>query len=48
MKFETKLNKILILENTNLKRLKLINLTLKLVPKSNQQLIVRKHLEQLS
>lgn len=41
MKFETKLNKILVVENTNLRKLKLINLSLQLVPQSNQQLLVK-------
>jgi len=48
MKFETKLNKILALENTNLKRLKLTNLCLSLIPQSKQQLIVKEHLKSLS
>jgi hypothetical protein len=45
MKFETKLNKILAVENSNLKRLKLTNFCLSLIPQSKQQLIVKEHLK---
>ena len=45
MKFETKLNKILAVENSNLKKLKLTTLCLSLVPQSKQQLIVKEHLK---
>jgi hypothetical protein len=48
MKFETKLNKILAVDNNNLKKLKLTNLCLSLIPQSKQQLIVREHLKSLS
>lgn len=45
MKFETKLNKILVVENTNLKRLKLTNLMLQLFPQSPQQIKVKEILK---
>lgn len=45
MKFETKINKILAVDNSNLKKLKLTNLCLSLVPQSKQQLIVKEHLK---
>lgn len=47
MKFETKLNKILVLENTKLKKLKLTNLMLQLVPQSKQQIKVKEILKTL-
>ena len=46
MKFETKLNKILSIEDINLKKLKLTNFALSLMPQSKQQLIIREHLKQ--
>jgi hypothetical protein len=48
MKFETKLNKILSIEDINLKKLKLTNFALSLMPQSKQQLIIREHLKQMT
>ena len=47
MKFETKLNKILKIENTDLKKLKLINLAFNLFPNSNQQITVKNHIKNI-
>lgn len=45
MKFETKLNRILAIENTKLKQLKLTNLMFQLVPQSPQQIKVKEILK---
>ena len=46
MTFESKLNKILKIQDDNLKKLKLINLAFKLFPNSKQQIEVKKHIKQ--
>lgn len=47
MKIETKLNKVLKLEDTNLKLLKLYGLALQCLPNSGTQKDIIKHIERL-